>query len=680
MGDPLVTTVGENKFEYSITDTGNACLELCHANERSLVVPDSLDGHTITSLSAHAFDRCFNVRSLVLPAGLDNVEGRPFFHCPMLSELVFPESMSEFDASCLGGIRKLDLLVLPGQLVTLKGGLFATCKISTLRLGKATTNIAEMAFNNSTLTKVEVDPSNDNLETDGIAIYRKTQKTLVAQAVKVEEYAIQRGTLGIERKAFAYDDLLRKVDFPETLEFIGEFAFANSKIEIFDAPDCLRRIEEKAFYRCSNLKEAKFNVSIEQIGNSAFEHTAIEEVYIPASVKAIGLGAFAHTRIPFSTDVARFSIDPNNDRFEYDGHGGLYFIDGPIRLFHNLLDSNVTSFSIAPGTYGIGNNAFQNHTRIRHVTLPEGLKSIGAHAFQSCRNLQTVDFPESLEYIGERAFYESSLESLRIPAGFKLLGKEALATLGGHALGQPSLSRIDVDPNCENYTINSGMLLEHLPDGFYKVVIYVGPEENIYFTNDIKRIESYAFYGATTVRSFSFHDRFDEIGFAALFVQPPVEKIELRLSEPIAGNDSFVFDFPADKDPQAAIVNMLKIGNIKLESLFYCHDYVTMMVLDNYIRGKKLLERLTHPFLLADDNEYQIRRLIRLRLLEISVAFAQADYYKGFDRLADQGFLNSDNVTDIIDVVNSSGNVAATGYLLNMKKSRLSGDIFDFGL
>ncbi len=52
----------------------------------------------------------------------------------------------------------------------------------------------------------------------------------------------------------------------------------------------------------------------------------------------------------------------------------------------------------------IGENAFENNTKLQSVTLPSKLEIIGDSAFVSCFSLTSVNIPASVTSIGSCAF------------------------------------------------------------------------------------------------------------------------------------------------------------------------------------------------------------------------------------------------------------------------------------
>ena len=70
----------------------------------------------------------------------------------------------------------------------------------------------------------------------------------------------------------------------------------------------------------------------------------------------------------------------------------------------------------------IGNEAFQNKTGIRMVSIPDSVTSIGASSFQNCTNLTDVELSDSLTTLGDLAFYNTGITSVELPEGLLTMG------------------------------------------------------------------------------------------------------------------------------------------------------------------------------------------------------------------------------------------------------------------
>lgn len=130
----------------------------------------------------------------------------------------------------------------------------------------------------------------------------------------------------IGKEAFFRCTSLRNITIPDTVEIIGELAFAQCRMSSFTIPDSVREIrrgafgmcevlteitipdsvtvlERQAFYCCTSLEKAVVNApitdlpaqafynSIVQHGGNIYTDTALETVYLPATLQKIDASA-----------------------------------------------------------------------------------------------------------------------------------------------------------------------------------------------------------------------------------------------------------------------------------------------------------------------------------------------------------------------------------------------------
>ena len=101
--------------------------------------------------------------------------------------------------------------------------------------------------------------------------------------------------------------------------------------------------------------------TVETIGNTAFQNSAVTSVTIPDSVTAIYSGAFANC-------------------------------------------SQLTNISIPNSVTFIGFSTFEHCTSLKSITLPSSLSSISEALFFGCSQLTTIHIPVSVTSIGNNAF------------------------------------------------------------------------------------------------------------------------------------------------------------------------------------------------------------------------------------------------------------------------------------
>ena len=83
----------------------------------------------------------------------------------------------------------------------------------------------------------------------------------------------------------------------------------------------------------------------------------------------------------------------------------------------NLVERDITSFTIPSGVTVIGQSAFNGCANLESIVIPSNITSIGQYAFSGCTSLESVDIAASVTSIGAYAFSaNTSLKSLTVRA------------------------------------------------------------------------------------------------------------------------------------------------------------------------------------------------------------------------------------------------------------------------
>ena len=159
----------------------------------------------------------------------------------------------------------------------------------------------------------------------------------------------------------------------------------------------VKKIADKAFYMndkfCSGLTIPE---TVEIIGIFAFYGCqCLSDIYIPASVKEIGAGAFGHTN-----GLKKITVSEKSTFF-YSPEGSNVIIETSSgRLVQGC------NYSVIPteGVTAIGENSFDGFDSLTVVRLPESVSLIEDDAFADCHNLKTVFMGGGIRSIGKRIF------------------------------------------------------------------------------------------------------------------------------------------------------------------------------------------------------------------------------------------------------------------------------------
>ena len=157
----------------------------------------------------------------------------------------------------------------------------------------------------------------------------------------------------------------KRVVFKKGITYIGAGTFDNfRKVEEVVLPERLVSIGDYAFWCTSNLKKIKFPSTLKKIGERAFDDSGLESVSL-RSVEKIGSGAFSGT--------------------------------------------NLKSLTIPAGCTDIKRYAFDYCSKLKRVTLENGIKTIPAGMFL-ISGFQSITIPPSVTKIGSSAFFAFSPE------------------------------------------------------------------------------------------------------------------------------------------------------------------------------------------------------------------------------------------------------------------------------
>lgn len=395
-------------------------------NIGALIIPDS-----VKYLGNKVCYGCTNLKEVRLPAGLTVIPDYAFEACSSLTSINFPVTLKEIRMKALSGTA-LTTFVAPEALqsiwsyafegcnalsevelknvCSLRDGAFLYCpELQSVTLPDTLTALGGDMFGGCTsLAEIDMPDNpipvpatmfdktafyNDPANWDNGVLYADDYLiTGNSELAALTEYTVKEGTIVIADSAFNYPGAgrqLTKIVLPDGLYRIGKSAFSG-------------------LYR-------------------------LTEINIPASVRAVGYGAFASTGYDTS------------DKFT---DNGLYIDNWLVKV----ADVTMTSFTVREGTVGvadgkdtalfptqaqkitrlslpaslkyIGARSFAR-LRITDLQLPAGLITMGDGAFQSCAYLKTANLGKctSLESIGELAFTSASLSEITIPASVVSMGE-----------------------------------------------------------------------------------------------------------------------------------------------------------------------------------------------------------------------------------------------------------------
>ena len=488
--------LGEEVFAYKVLDDGTAEITGYKGKRRHVIIPETIDGYTVTSVGDSAFSNNSRIRFVDLPdtlrsigssafspTGLINVMlndgletiGSGAFYETELARVTLPDSVISVGSSAFSNCAKLSLVNISenSALEAIGNFAFKGTRIRSFYIPKNAGFEASVLDACLKMNKISAHPENTGLAVINNTLYSADGTTLIYRPQALTEaYTAEPTTRIIGDSAFR-DSRAVSVTLPEGVISIGSFAFGGAYITEMDIPDGVTAIGSYAFYDTS-ITKAELPDSVTELGEYAFSNSKISSIRLSSNLTVLPKGCFEKS---YLTEVT--------------------------------IPDGVTSISI---------RAFQKCVRLENVTFGNGLKRIEAQAFEGCERLNDAVLPSGIESIGDSAFKETAIESVNLPASLNILGSSAFAECS-------RLTEVVFDQNCPITSLPSSLFMKCV--ALRKVVL----TENITCIEDdcmyecislhtvdlrgnrvLSVIGASAFSGTISLRSLDIPDALTELG------------------------------------------------------------------------------------------------------------------------------------------------------------------------
>lgn len=570
-------SITSDNFVYSVIDDGNICIEGYNGTETDIVIPETIDGLTVTEINGKAFgdtpDQPYETISI--PATVTYIsEDNPFMYCPSLREItVSPENK--------------DYIIENGVLYTSDKELLICYPPA--REGKSfdipegVKEIGLSAISNTALTEIKFPSTLENIRRFGLSENSGLRSADMSGT----------GLQVVDIAGFAECTSLSEVVFPDTLVYI----------------------ETGAFMNCSSLAEITLPDSLTYIGQYSFTGTALTKIVVPDSVTEIGYCAFGYSdeNTPvdnflivgsYNSAAHRYSTDSDE---EYDYKNEFAFTTPEAdaeQSEYNSLDKDVYEdfeytaingdavitrcFSVLPTVEvpseingmtvtRIYTSAFES-SQAEEIIIPESVKTIDKLAFYNCSYLRTLTI-EGAETIGDSAFVMcSSLTDLTISGNCQTIeGDEPFISCS-------ILENITVTDGDGAYSSENGVLYNKdktallaypaskadkefkVPSRVKEISVSAFCNNNYLETVDlsgVERIGAYAFEGSRKLKKAVLSDSLKTVEIYAFADCPAMNGIRIPESVETISDYAFGYKFD-DSGSNSETDNMIPVDGFKI--------------------------------------------------------------------------------------------------------------------
>ncbi len=333
-------------------------------------------------------------------------------------EVVIPPCVTEIGKGAFFMCTELTGITIPDSVTAIGRSAFYDCSsLAEVTIPDGVRKIGACAFHG--VPAVRVSAGNRYFRTDEAgALFSFRKKSILFLPPGFSgRYIIPGGTVKIEEEAFFGCTNLTAVTIPDGVKSIGEAAFAwCARLREALIPDSVTEIGECAFNGCRDLRNLQISGQVTEIRGWAFAGcSSLPFLALPDGVTKVASSAL--------DGVPAVKVSEANSHFRTDGAGALFSIDDGSIIF---LPCRFSGHYVLPeGTKKIGPGAFWA-CGLAEVTLPDGMTEVGDNAFYGCVEMTQVHIPGSVTKIGKNAFQHcDSLREIEIPDGVTKIGEGA---------------------------------------------------------------------------------------------------------------------------------------------------------------------------------------------------------------------------------------------------------------
>lgn len=323
---------------------------------------------TLELIKTGAFQYCDGLTSLVIP-GTQEIQDYAFYDCDNIESVVICGGLQEAGKNIFKSCDKLAEVEILNGAITIGEGMFEDClALETAILPDSICEIRRLAFENCQKLSSITIPDSTAIVGE-YAFYGCSAATTAYIGHNVSE---------IGEYAFGECTSLESVEIKCAMPAIsdGMFKGCASLKGLTNLPEGIKTIGKNAFAGCTSFEEIDIPATVLSIGDSAFDSTAITEIFIPGNVEEIGAGVFTNC-----SALTAINVDGKN-RYFASVDGVLY--DSEISELICCPAGKTGSVVVPEGVAEIRNDAFIGCTGIDDIEIPDSVTSIGTNAFNGC--------------------------------------------------------------------------------------------------------------------------------------------------------------------------------------------------------------------------------------------------------------------------------------------------------
>lgn len=381
--EPSVLTEDENGFIFALLD-GKYYLVTKFGLKGDVALPDTINGSTYDIRRYAFYGR--EITSINIPDGTEVIGNCAFYHSHL--KAINLNKVKTVEESAFGG-SKIESLIIPNGVLTLRGGAFGGCTRLTNVSWTETEGqaIGKNLFENCRALEKIVIPSNITVISDGMFF----------DCESLSDVTLSDKTTELGRGAFRYCAQLMQISLPNTLKYIDIECFKDSGLTSIHLPVGIIDISNNCFENCKSLKTVTYDSLYMDVNTQGFKNATSLSTFDLNRVRGVGMEGFYNCYCLHITLSSTLT-----------GIGD--------RAYHGCYYSG-TKLTIPKSVSMIGTEAFSTWVQLEEIVfgVPDVRLILSEQAFKGLYNLKSMTLPTSTE-MAEGIFDGCySLESITVP-------------------------------------------------------------------------------------------------------------------------------------------------------------------------------------------------------------------------------------------------------------------------
>ena len=383
----------DSMFDYMLLNDGSVMITAYKGSESSLVIPEKIEGHTVSGLGRSFSTDTYSVssiRSITIPNTMTKIEPGALSLAGNLTDIHIADDhpVMLFENGALYNRNEKRLLLY-----------LQSSKADHFDIPDGIQYIEERAFYRSNLISVRIPGTVEHIG-----------RECFDQNYRLKDVRLEEGLKSIGKDSFANCDKLKQIVIPASVTDIEEAAFTDNHLqEILVARDnqafivsdgALINIRDGvliAYPEYSETESCIIPEGVKRIGNFAFYRAHhLKKIAFPDGLLEIGQRAFFSCNHLTAIDLPDSVVRLEDSAFGDNGDAvQLHIPAGLTEIVNNFNDLGISELQIPEAVTTI-KGSFCSLRNLTEAVIPGSVNRISHGSFAFCRNLAGITIPASI--------------------------------------------------------------------------------------------------------------------------------------------------------------------------------------------------------------------------------------------------------------------------------------------